>query len=148
MVIVVVATVIGVTALSLASQESGTVSRKNESDVLMACANAASQKLWSEYALAGPASSGAVRPTVITGADLRMAVEHFDTDLTEITEVSFDDSMKPVDAKAASGGLSNVDDSNTFRTASLGGQPYLMVAHCRDRKDNQYEVELLVKFGF
>lgn len=135
----------GVAALRLSAQESVEVNRKIDQQILQACATAAQKKIWAEYALYG-GSSASIAPTVVPGTNTRLSIGHFDADVGGVS-VAFDDkTMKPLESNAASGGLQEMDQSNTFRKGLLG-QPYMIFAHCTDGRGRQYEVELLVRFG-
>ena len=147
-IILAVLLLLGLAALKLSEQESLSVSRGNDYKMLRACADAAEKKLWAEYALYNGAASK-VRPTVVPGAggDMRLSISHYDSDPTAVTEVAFDEkSFRRLERNAMSGGMGEMDQSNTFRS-EFGGEPYLVVAHCTDARARQYEVELLVRFG-
>ena len=152
-IILLVMALMAASALILTAQEAGTVSKKIDYDVLVACAQAAQQKLWGEYALYGSGIT-TVKPTVIPGTEdpstkqnARFSIGHYDSDPTDITDVTFnDESWRPLPATVVSGSLGEMDQSNTFRRG-FGGQPYLVFAHCRDNRGRQYEVELMVRFG-
>jgi hypothetical protein len=145
MIIIVVLTIVGIAALRMAQQDSVTVSQRIYAQRLRACANAATNFLWAEYANFG--ITGDVVPKPIEGTDYTMAGAHYDVDETVIATVKLADAIYPTAKTAVGGGIQDMDITNTFRSANLGGQPHTVLAHCADRDNNQYEVELLVKFG-
>ena len=153
MVILAVLTLVGLSSLQLAQGDSVTVNRQINYRTLVACAEAAEKKLWAEYAVQG-GSLQTVMPLVMPGTQLPsgkgtvLSIAHYDSDSQgPNVAVTFDDkAFKPLPAAAMSGGIQELDQTNTFRT-SLLGQPYLVIAHCRDARDRQYEIELVVRFG-
>jgi len=153
MIILAVLTLVGMSSLQLAQADAVSVNRQLTYRTLVACAEAAEKKLWAEYAVQG-GSLQQVMPLVIPGTQLpngrgtTLAIAHYDSDSAgPNVAVSFnEDSFKALPASAMSGGIQELDQSNTFRS-SLLGQPYLVVAHCRDARDRQYEIELVVRFG-
>jgi hypothetical protein len=61
--------------------------------------------------------------------------------------INFDDQvLMRLGAAAMSGGVTDIDTTNTFREPLLGS-PMVLTAHCRDGADRQYELELAVRFG-
>lgn len=147
-IVLLVLLLLGAAALKLTMKEAESVHRGVDTNVLTACAQAAEEKIWAEYALYN-GNVPAVKPTVIPGPGngVRLSLAHFDADPSPIATVSFDDkTFRPLDRNAMSGGLGDMDQTNTFRS-EFGGQPYLVVAHCTDERNRQYEIELLVRFG-
>lgn len=148
MIILLALLLLAAAALKLSQGHAESVHRGVDYNVLVACADAAEKKLWAEYALYN-GTGAAIRPTVVPGpaTGLRLSLGHFDADPTEISAVVFDEStFRPLERNAVSGEVGEMDQTNTFR-AEFGGQPYLVVAHCTDRRGRQYEIELLVRFG-
>jgi hypothetical protein len=154
MIILAVLTMVGMSSLQLAQADSVTVNRQLTYRTLVACAEAAEKKLWAEYAVQG-GSLQQVTPLIVPGTQVTpggkgtvLSIGHYDADQAGPTvPVQFNElSFKALPAAAMSGGIQELDQSNTFRS-SLLGQPYLVVAHCRDARDRQYEVELVVRFG-
>ena len=153
MIILAVLTLVGMSSLQLAQADAVSVNRQLTYRTLVACAEAAEKKLWAEYAVQG-GSLQQVMPLIVPGTQLpngrgtTLSIAHYDSDsLGPNVAVSFnEDSFKALPASAMSGGIQELDQSNTFRS-SLLGQPYLVVAHCRDARDRQYEIELVVRFG-
>ncbi len=147
-IILAVLALMGAAALSLSQQEAANVSRQVNYQMLVACAEAAQRKLWAEMAAANGSIPQTSRPTVIPHpyGEMRMSAGHFDQDPLPITDVQFrDNAIKETPPNATSGGL-DIDDTNRFSSGFLN-QHYFVYAHCRDSKDRQYEVELMVKFG-
>lgn len=132
-------------ALRIAQQEAVTVSRHINYETLVSCAEAAQAKLWAEYANYNTVNP--VMPTVIPGTNSALQLGHYEANPSTVTSVIFDEAaMKPLDPNVISGGLRELDQTNTFRKGLLG-QPYQIFAHCFDDRGRQYEVELLVRFG-
>jgi len=147
-IILAVLALMGVAALSLSQQEAANVSRQVNYQMVVACAEAAQRKIWAEIAAANGSIPQQSLPTVIPhpyGA-MRMSAGHFDQDTSAITQVQLrDNAVKETPPNATSGGL-EIDDTNRFASGFLN-RHYFVFAHCRDSKDRQYEVELMVKFG-
>jgi hypothetical protein len=152
MIILVVFAVIGAAALKLSEKEAVSSNQRISYTALLLCADAAEKKLWAEYSLYN-GNVPAVKPVVIPGSGLpdggqgvQLSIAHYDAD-ESVTQVIFDErSFKPVSRRATSGGLGEMDQTNSFRR-EMGGTPFLITAHCTDRKNRQYEVELLVRYG-
>ena len=153
MVILAVLTLVAVASLQLAHGDSVTVNRQQNYRILVACAEAANRKLWAEYGnRQGTVQS--VTPYVVAdtknakGDWMQLAVGHYDSDIGgPLVAITFDDQvMKLLGATAMSGGITDLDTTNTFR-APLLGTPYLLTAHCKDASGRQYEIEMAVRFG-
>jgi hypothetical protein len=146
-IVLAVLAMLAAAALQIAQQEAATVSRHITYQMMVSCAEAAQAKLWAEYANYNTVNP--VMPTVIPGTKTALQLGHYETgNPTTTTSVTFDESaMKPLDPNVISGGLRELDQTNTFRKGLLG-QPYQIFAHCFDEvSGRQYEVELLVRFG-
>ncbi|HYV48642.1 MAG TPA: hypothetical protein VFA20_27470 [Myxococcaceae bacterium] len=153
MVILAVLTLVAVGSLQLAQGDSVVVNRQQNYRMLAACAEAANRKLWAEYG----SSQGQVQqifPVVVSGTTnaagkgVQLAVGHYDSDQSgPLVSVTFDDKVwQRLGASAMSGGIADLDTTNTFRLPLLG-TPFLLTAHCRDAADRQYEIEMAVRFG-
>jgi hypothetical protein len=148
-IVLAVLAMLAAAALQIAQQEAATVSRHISYNMMVSCAEAAQAKLWAEYAKYN--TTTAVMPTVVPGTKTALQLGHYENDNpgpTLTTSVTFDESaMKPLDPNVISGGLRELDQTNTFRKGLLG-QPFQIFAHCFDENTGrQYEVELLVRFG-
>lgn len=133
-------------ALQIAEAQSVTVNKQISYERLLSCAEAAQKKLWAEYAQYGATLTN-VFPTVVPGTNTLLQIGHYEANPGAAVSVVFDDkTFKPLDPNVASGGLREMDQTNTFRSGLLG-QPYQVFAHCVDDRGRQYEVELLVRFG-
>lgn len=144
-IVLAVLAMLAAAALQIAQQEAATVSRHISYEMLVSCAQAAQAKLWAEYANYNTINP--VMPSVIPGTKSALQLGHYEQNPSTTTSVTFDESaMKPLDPNVISGGIRELDQTNTFRKG-LGGQPYQIFAHCFDDRGRQYEVELLVRFG-
>jgi Tfp pilus assembly protein PilX len=145
-IILAVLAMLAAAALQIAQQEAATVSRHISYEMMVSCAEAAQSKLWAEYAKYNTTTQ--VVPTVVPGTNTKLQLGHYPPgDPPTAVNVTFDESaMKPLDPNVISGGLRELDQTNTFRKGLLG-QPYQIFAHCFDDRGRQYEVELLVRFG-
>jgi hypothetical protein len=150
-IVLAVLAMLAAAALQIAQQEAATVSRHINYAMLVSCAEAAQAKLWAEYAKYNTTTP--VMPTVIPGTGIgpgtgtALQLGHYEANPSLTTSVTFDEgAMKPLDPNVISGGLRELDQTNTFRKGLLG-QPFQIVAHCFDDRGRQYEVELLVRFG-
>lgn len=146
-IILAVLAMLGAAALRLAQQEAVNVSRRIDYQVLASCAEAAQKRVWADIAKYGTNASPLLKPTIIPGANTRLVIGHFDNDITDVTSVTFADGLTPVPKDAMSGGIDDNNLTNTIATSRGGGSPYMLTAHCTDKRGRQYEVELLVKFG-
>jgi len=144
-IVLAVLAMLAAAALQIAQQEAATVSRHISYETLVSCAEAAQNKLWAEYANYN--TNTPVMPTVIPGTNSALQLSHYEADPPGVSGITFDDKvMKPLDPNVISGGLRELDQTNTFRKGLLG-QPFQIFAHCIDDRGRQYEVELLVRFG-
>lgn len=152
MIVLAVLTLVGVASLQLAQGDSITVNRQMSYRTQVACSEAAVRKVWAAYAL----KAQVIYPYMVDGTQspssgdggIVLAPGHYDSDVGgPSVSVTFDDQvLLRLGAAAMSGGVTDIDTTNTFREPLLGS-PMTLIAHCRDRADRQYEIELAVRFG-
>lgn len=148
-VLLLVMSVIGVAAVSVASQERTNASAKGRYDRLVACASAAQGKLWAELARYGPAYLTQATPvTTLTLPDgsTVTAPGHYGAAATppNVKDVV----VTLVDA--AGGGNTAVgpgDLSNGGTALSPIGSTNVFVATCKDAQGNEFEVEFAIRFA-
>ncbi len=137
-------------ALIISSRERTAAALKGRGDVMQSCARAASRRLWAEVANSGGAMVGSVWAVSLPGGP-QLQMGHYDQDkalAVTLTAGDLDKVKVPMSLAAASGGVKNLDTSNTFRLGLGDPSGALYIAHCRDTSSgNEYEVELFARFG-
>lgn len=162
MIVLLVLSLLAAASLRLAWQQSSTINRRIHNDTLHACAEAAERKLLADYSLL----SGASAPPVVmpnSNYTMWMAPGHFDSEtqtgagtssspptFSNITLTTTPGAMVSAPSSAIAGNLNDSSSSNSLASGSLGGSPFVIVAHCTDVSSGQpreYEVELQVRLG-
>jgi hypothetical protein len=150
MVLLAVLSIVGVAAVSLASQERANVGAKGKRDLQVACANAARMVVYAELAKYGSSFlSGSGAPPEVTMPDgTKLTQAHYDTPAGMTVQQITPERMMPVSSDPKSAGTADL--TNTFET--IGSNPatvrgYEVVAKCTDAKGRQLEVEFVVAFS-
>lgn len=133
-------------ALALSARERAAAASKGRADVLKACGQAASRRIWAEVANSGGSMVGGVWAVSIPGGP-KLDLGHYDQSFTSVTTTNVSNVKKAQTLAAASGGVRNLDTANTFRQGIGDPAGALYYAHCEDAAGNQYEVELFARFG-
>lgn len=142
-VLLAVLAVIGVSAVSLGSQERVNAAAKGKRDAVAACAGAARMALWAELARYGSAyltSSNPVGEIVLADGTRLAAPAHYTSagsDALPVVEiVRTHRIVRSLAAKTVD--LTNKMDAPQ---SALGGTAYTVVARCKDPKGRESEVE-------
>jgi hypothetical protein len=134
-----VLSVIGVAAVSLASQERTNAGVKAGRDRLAACASAAQAKIWEELLRYGPSflgRSGKSVPSLTLPDGSRLMGGHYrDPDVVVVDSGVRATECKPLSTEDF------VDLTNRDTFFSLGGSCFLVTARCKDAQDRELEVE-------
>lgn len=152
--LLLVLSIIGAVAVSVASQERVNASAQARVEFLTACANAAQAKIWAEMAQFGLGYLGStvtITPETLPDGTKIMAPAHyadFDPDATARL-------VKDVVLKHEnSGGGTGASGSGEERDCTNGacglvplGSTYSMTAVCQDAAGRKYELELGIKFA-
>lgn len=136
-------------ALMVSSRERAAAASQGRADSLKACAQAASRRIWAEVANSGGALVGGVWALDIADGPM-LALGHYDQNgasFTSVTTTNITNVKATQTLASASGGVRNLDTSNTFRVGIGDPSGSLYFAHCVDGSGNQYEVELFARFG-
>jgi len=150
MVLLAVLSLVGVAAVSLASQERANVSAKARRDLQVACANAARMVIYAELAKHGSSYlSGTTAPPTVTLPDgTVLSQAHYDTPAAVTVQQITPERTLPVSSDPKSAGTADL--TNTFETKGSNPstvQGYEVVAKCADAKGRQLEVEFVVAFS-
>jgi hypothetical protein len=148
-VLLLVLSVIGVAAVSAASQERSNASAKGQYDRLVACASAAQAKVWAEMARYGPTYLTKTIPvatlTLPDGSQVT-APGHYGSggSLPNVTDVVV--TLVGQAGQAPTGGAADL----TNKTADVtppGATVYRMVASCKDAQGHEFEVEFALRLA-
>ena len=142
-VLLAVLAIIGVSAVSLGSQERVNAAAKGKRDAVSACANAARMALWAELARYGSAylsNTSPVGEIVLADGTKLAAPAHYTSASTDALPVVQLIRTHRVVRSAAS---QTVDLTNRVDApqSALGGTAYTVVARCKDPKGRESEVE-------
>jgi len=142
-ILLAVLAIIGVSAVSLGSQERVNAAAKGKRDAVTACASAARMALWAELAKYGSAyltSANPVGDIVLSDGTKLTAPAHYTsagTDSQTVVEiVRTHQIVRSFAAKTVD--LTNKMDAPQ---SALGGTAYTVVARCKDPKGRESEVE-------
>jgi Tfp pilus assembly protein PilX len=150
MVLLAVLSLVGVAAVSLASQERANVGAKAKRDLQVACANAARMVVYAELARYGSgylASSTAI-PSVTLPDGTVLSQQHYDTPAGMTVNQITPARVLPVSSSTKSSGTADL--TNSFQAVGTDAptvQGYEVVAKCTDPKGRQLEVEFVVAFS-
>jgi Tfp pilus assembly protein PilX len=142
-VLLAVLAIIGVSAVSLGSQERVNSAAKGKRDAVSACANAARMALWAELARYGSAylaSTSPVGEIVLADGTKLAAPAHYTSASTDTVPVV---EIVRTHRVVRSFGSQTVDLTNRMDApqSQLGGTAYTVVARCKDPAGRESEVE-------
>lgn len=147
LILLAVLTVIAVAAVSLSGQERVNAASYSRLDFVNECANAAQAKIWSELAYQGPGYFGAgiaISHVQLPDGTKLTSPAHYDSTSTTLVK----DVVLKVESSAGVGGDANERDcTNGACGLNPLGATQLIIAHCKDSKDRELEIELGVKFA-
>jgi Tfp pilus assembly protein PilX len=142
-VLLAVLAIIGVSAVSLGSQERVNAAAKGRRDAVAACASAARMALWAELAKYGSGYLSSTSPVgeivLADGTRLAAPAHYGSADTDDLPVVQIVRTHRIVRSLAAK----TVDLTNRMDApqSALGGTAYTVVARCRDAKGREDEVE-------
>jgi type II secretory pathway component PulJ len=150
LILLAVLSLIGVAAVSVASQERRNASAKARVDALAACAQAARAQVWAEVARFGPGYFASANPLDapidLTGHGQLAAPAHYDS----TTAMRVNEVVIAFDRGASDGAAAPVVDltNGSPTTDALGGgRAYRIVARCVDPGGRALEVEFSMRFA-
>jgi type II secretory pathway pseudopilin PulG len=157
MILLAVLSVLGVSAVTLSSEERRNAAAKARRDALQACARAAQAQVWAEVARYGPTylKSGMLvaAPAELPGGMTVRAPAHYSPGDTNSPEdqsaISVSSVVVQFDQGASDGSLATASDLTNRAVAidQLGsGKAYRIVARCRDSKGRELEAEFAMRF--
>jgi hypothetical protein len=148
MVLLAVLSLVGVAAVTIASQERTNVSAKARRDLQIACARAAQLLIVAELARVGPdyvKSQTEDLPVLTLPDGTKLSHAHYDTPAgLKVVEIT-PDRVLPIDSNPSS--IGSADLTNAFDTGGLHSGSvvsYPVVAKCEDAKGRQLEVEFVI----
>lgn len=145
MILLAVLTALGIAAVSLSTQERKNSAAKVGIDALEACANAAQAKIWAEmsqYGLASMAGSVSVSAMNLPGGLTGMPGHYGSQNLPSLTlnDVTLTETSD-------NGSLGEQDCTNRACGMNTLGHVQRGFAHCVDRFNREFEVEIAIKFA-
>ncbi len=144
-----VLTAIAVAAVTLSTQERTNAADYSRVDFVNACANAAQAKLWAEVSYQSSAYFGsgvAVTSVELPDGTKLTSPAHYDADPAHMPIVK--DVVLKVQSSAGEAGNANERDCTNGACGLMPfGATQLVVAHCRDVRGRELEIELGVKFA-
>ncbi len=141
-----VLTAIAVAAVSLSSQERTNAASYSRVDFVNACANAAQAKLWAEVSYQSIAYFGSgmqVTSVKMPDGTVFTSPAHYDQDPSTIVK----DVVLKVESNSGGGNVNERDCTNAACGLTPLGATQLVVAHCKDTRGRELEIELGVRFA-
>ena len=157
MILLAVLSVLGVSAVTLSSEERRNAAAKARRDGLQACARAAQARVWAEVARYGPTylKSGMLvaAPESLPGGMTVRAPAHYSpgTNATpeDTSAIQVNSVVVQFDQGVSDGSLATASDLTNRAVAidQLGsGKAYRVVARCRDSRGRELEAEFSMRF--
>ena len=158
MILLAVLSVLGVSAVTLSSEERRNAAAKARHDALQACARAAQARIWAEVARYGPTylKSGVLvaTPESLPGGMSARAPAHYSSSTTNATPddgsaIAVNSVVVQFDQGVSDGSLATASDLTNRAVAidQLGsGKAYRIVARCKDSKGRELEAEFSMRF--
>ncbi len=148
LIMVGVLTVVAVAAVSLSGRERVNAASYSRLDFISECANAAQAKLWSEIAYGGPAYLSApfqVTSVTLPDGTILRSPAHYDSTATTLVK---DVILKVQSSSGGSGsGVNERDCTNSACGLVPLGATQIVMAHCKDTRGRELEIELGIKFA-
>jgi hypothetical protein len=150
MVLLAVLSLIGVAAVSLASQERANAGAKTQRDLQIACANAARMVVYAELARYGSGylASTDQLPSVTLSDGTVLSQAHYDTPAGLQVKEVVPERVLPVTSDPKSAGTADL--TNAFEAIGQDSPTvlgYEVVAKCQDAKGRELEVEFVVAYS-
>jgi hypothetical protein len=153
MILLAVLSVLGVSAVSLSSEERRNAAAKARRDALQACARAAQAQVWAEVARYGPtylrSGTPVLAPESLPGGVTVRAPAHYSTSTPDTGSVQVNSVVVQFDQGVSDGSLATASDL-TNRAVAIdqlnSGKAYRVVARCKDSKGRELEAEFSMRF--
>lgn len=157
MILLAVLSVLGVSAVTLSSEERRNAAAKARRDALQSCARAAQARIWAEVAKYGPTylRSGTLvaAPDALPGGVTARAPAHYSpgdpSSPEDESAVAVDSVVVQFDQGVSDGSLATASDLTNRAVAidQIGsGKAYRVVGRCRDAKGRELEAEFSMRF--
>ncbi len=158
MILLAVLSVLGVSAVTLSSEERRNAAAQARHDALEACARAAQARIWAEVAKYGPtylkSGTPVLAPESLPGGMTVRAPAHYSASATNPTPddgstIQVSSVVVQFDQGVSDGSLAKASDLTNRAVAidQLGsGKAYRIVARCQDSRGRELEAEFSMRF--